>query len=197
MKTSSHGIQFITSFEGFRSCPYNLGDGVITIGFGTTRGVTLNTPCMTRTAALARFARDLAAFEHSLNAAIKHYGLKLTQNEYDAFVSFIYNLGTGMLTTSHDFGRHLSRRNVNEAIASMIEYRMPGSKFEAGLRRRRIAEQKLARAKPALTHDQKLVAGWEAKLVRLRADVRRIGHWTTGRKKLADELKANIKRHKR
>jgi GH24 family phage-related lysozyme (muramidase) len=197
MRTSAHGIQFITGFEGFRSCPYQLGDGVTTIGFGTTHGVTMRTPCMTRTAALRRFAKDLAAYEHALNVAIKRYRLKLTGNEYDAFVDFLYNLGTGMLGTDHDFGRALAHRDVKGAIHVMTEYSMPGSPFHEGLLHRREAEQHLARArtKPVLTHDEKLVAGWEARLVRLRADVRKLGHWTAGRRALAKELEADIANH--
>lgn len=198
MRTSAHGIQFITGFEGFRSCPYQLGDGVTTIGFGSTHGVTMHTPCTTRTAALGRFAKELAAYEHALNVAVNRYRLHLSQNQYDAFVSFLYNLGTGMLGTSHDFGRALSQRNVDAAIHSLIEYVNPGTKFEEGLRHRREAEQKLARTKvgrPPLTRDQKLVAGWEAKLTRLRADVRKLGHWTPGRRALAKELEANIAHH--
>lgn len=197
MRTSPHGIQFSTGWEGFRSCPYDLHDGVITIGFGSTHGVTMRTPCMTRTQGLARFARELAAYEHALNVAIARYHLELTQEEYDAFVDFLYNLGTGMLGTDHDFGRALSRGDVPGAIASMIEYRMPGTQFEEGLKRRRVAEMKLARShvKPKLTRDQKLVAGWEARLVRLRADVHRLGHWTPGRQKLAKQLEANIANH--
>jgi hypothetical protein len=99
--------------------------------------------------------------------------------------------------SSHDFGRALAAGHVGTAITSLIEYRMPGTKFEEGLKHRREAEQRLARThdKPALSRDQKLVAGWEAKLVRLRADVRKLGHWTPGRRALAKELEANIAHH--
>lgn len=197
MKTSTNGIQLLLSFEGFRSCPYLLGDGVVTIGYGSTAGVTTKTGCITKAQARSRFARELAGYEHALDVAISKYGLRLTQNQYDAFVSFLYNLGTGMLQPSHDFGRWLSKGLVSKAIESMIEYVNPGSKFEAGLRSRRKREMALAnQAIPLkLTRDEKLVAAWTARLLRLRADVRKIGRWTPGRQKLAKQLEANIAHH--
>lgn len=197
MRTSANGIQKITSYEGFRSCPYDLRDGVITQGFGSTAGIKMGDKCWSRTQALLRFTRDLALYESALNRKIKEYALKLTQNQYDAFVSFIYNLGTGMLEKGHDFGRWLSQGKVGKAIDSMIEYVDPGTKFEAGLTTRRKAEMALARLadKPVLTPEERQIATWQARLLRVRADVRKLGHWTPGRKKLADELKRDIKNH--
>lgn len=196
MKANAAGIQLILTYEGFRSCPYNDGRGIPTIGYGHTRGVTYHDPCISKARAYALFVQDLVPTEKAVEAWFKRYGIKPSSNAFSAFVSFAFNLGPGILAPSHDIGRHLQQRDLPAAISSMTEYYNPGTSVAAGLLRRRHAEQALAlKADSKPSRNALMVARWKARLVRLRADVHRLGYWTPGRKALAKELEDDIKRH--
>lgn len=97
MKISQKGLDFIKSKEGGPYLKaYNDGAGVWTIGYGHTANVR---PGQTITAAQAEnFLRsDLQVAE---NAVRKYVKVPLTQGQYDALVSFTYNLGAGTLKNS-------------------------------------------------------------------------------------------------
>jgi lysozyme len=95
MKTSAKGIELIKKSEGFRAEAYKCPAGVLTIGYGTTAGVT---PGMVVTEAEASglLMKRIADIEHEL------YGLnlKIRQPQYDALVDFIYNVGLGAFLRS-------------------------------------------------------------------------------------------------
>ena len=94
MKTSQQGIEMIKSFEGFRTMPYQDGVGKWTVGYGhmivSGDGCVVGSP-ITMGQATALLARDLFVAEHAIN----DNELSLTQNEFDALVSFVYNVGVG------------------------------------------------------------------------------------------------------
>jgi len=96
MKVDNAGKKLIKDFEGLKLKPYLCSAGVPTIGYGTTRypngrKVTMNDKPITKEYADTCFDSDLVAFENDLNSLIK--GLHLTQNQYNALLSFGYNLG--------------------------------------------------------------------------------------------------------
>jgi lysozyme len=96
MRVDDNGKKLIKDFEGLRLKPYLCSASVPTIGYGTTRypngfKVTLKDKAITEKQADAFFDNDIIAFEKDLNTLIK--GLKLTQNQYNALLSFGYNLG--------------------------------------------------------------------------------------------------------
>lgn len=77
--------------EGYREQAYIPVPGdVPTIGFGTTDGVKLGDKT-TPTKAMARALQDIGKFEGALKACVR---VPLSQNEYDAYVSLSYNIGT-------------------------------------------------------------------------------------------------------
>lgn len=97
MTTSDAGIRFIKSFEGFRaSAYYNYAGEPWTIGYGHTRGVKEGDTC-TLAEAESYLKDDLKEFEKAINSLVK---VPLKQNQFDALVSFVFNIGTTAFKTS-------------------------------------------------------------------------------------------------
>ena len=90
MKASEQLIEKIKEFEGFSSTAYTCAGGVVTIGYGHTRGVKITDRC-TRSEAERWLREDLAPIEAYLNTIPEVD----TQGKYDALCSFIFNLGMG------------------------------------------------------------------------------------------------------
>lgn len=89
--------EFVAGFEGFRSSVYKDQRGIPTIGFGHTQGVTLSTPPCTRNEALRWLDIDL----HTADEAVERMvSIDLTQNEWDALVSLVFNIGQGNFAKS-------------------------------------------------------------------------------------------------
>lgn len=88
MRTSEQGRALIKEFEGYRSEAYKCTSGVWTIGWGHTAGVAEGDRC-TEAEAEAWLTADLRTAEAAVNAE----GLDISQNQFDALVSFVFNLG--------------------------------------------------------------------------------------------------------
>src|SRR5690606_10106222 len=101
MKTSSAGVAFIRRHEGAVLSAYRDPAGVLTIGVGHTSaaGPPVVKPGMkiTLEEADAILKRDLARFEESVSRLVK---VPLSQPQFDALVSFTFNLGEGNLSRS-------------------------------------------------------------------------------------------------
>ena len=95
-KLSTKGAFFIKLKEGFRSVAYNKLDGIWTIGYGHTLGVTQGMTC-TRAEADTWFLQDVAKCEVSVNKQ----NLTLSQNQFDALVSYAFNIGVGAFERSN------------------------------------------------------------------------------------------------
>jgi len=147
MNTGSGGIALIKEFEGFPfgGRPYfdRLG-GVWTIGYGHTEGVGPHSPRLTERQASELLERDLAKrYEGAVEALpIAHL---LNQNQFDALVVFVYNVGGGALSAGTGIGRALRARQWHRAADEMLRWnkaQATGQPVE-GLTRRRRAERKL------------------------------------------------------
>ena len=90
MKTSDNGIKLIKAHEGFVPRAYLCPAGVWTIGY------VKNGDRVTESRAENFLREDVLTAENAVNAT----GLKLTQNQYDALVSFVFNVGTGNFNRS-------------------------------------------------------------------------------------------------
>lgn len=101
MKMSAEGRRRLTQREGVRLNAYRDSVGVWTIGIGHTAaaGDPRPYPGMRITAAEADaiLSRDLVQYENAVSEAVK---VQLTQYEFDALVSFCFNIGTGGLRRS-------------------------------------------------------------------------------------------------
>lgn len=141
MKISQKGIDLIKRFEGFRSKPYKCPAGVWTIGYGTTRGVTASTPEVSEAEAEALLRKDVAGFETQLAGFLP---TTLKQNQYDAIVSFVYNLGVPAFKNSTLFRIIATFPNDKKRIkAEFGRWVHAGGKRLDGLVKRRAAEAEL------------------------------------------------------
>ena len=138
MKTSPKGITLIKEFEGLRLKAYKCPGGVWTIGYGHTAGVK---PGMVITEAQAEeyLKADLIAFERYLNGL----GLALNQNQFDALVSFIYNVGTGNFSNSTLLRKVRANPQDNSIMDEFLRWVYSKGRVLPGLQRRRLAEMKL------------------------------------------------------
>lgn len=107
------GINLICEFEGFRANAYPDVGGVWTIGYGTTRidgkPVTKGMTC-TEEQAKQWMSDDCAELNYVVSQLDQHK--KLTQWQFDACVSFGYNVGPGALLTS-TLGRKIRVGNID------------------------------------------------------------------------------------
>jgi lysozyme len=137
MRTSAHGVEFIAAYEGFVDHPYRDSGGVWTIGYGHTGPGVAQMGTITRATALALLASDVRGAEHAVNAL----GLRLTEGQFDALVSFVFNCGPGALEPSRSLGAALRQRGMRGVPAAMRLYtRDARGNVLAGLLKRRQAE---------------------------------------------------------
>lgn len=131
------GLALIKQYEGCRLTAYKCSAGVWTIGYGHTAGVHSGMT-ITQAQADAYLQQDTAKFEGYVNnPAYVPITANLNQNQFDALVSFAFNLGAGNL-------RKLCKGRTAAQIAqAMTQYCKANGKVLAGLRRRRAAEQAL------------------------------------------------------
>lgn len=144
MKTSDDGINLIKKFEGFRSKPYQDVAGISTIGFGNThyldgRKVQLNDPAITLEEGEALLLAVLPKYERAVLNCLK---VPVTQAQFDALVSFCYNLGEKNLARS----TLMRKLNAGDTIGASEEFERwvrAGNKVLKGLVKRRKAEKQL------------------------------------------------------
>lgn len=134
MKTSQTGIDLIKKYEGCRLTAYLCPANVWTIGYGHTAGVQKG-QTITQAQAEKFLVEDLAKFETRVNKYYPAY--TWNQNEFDALVSFAYNIGSiDQLTTN-------GTRNRTTIAEKIVLYTKAGDKVLTGLVRRREEEQAL------------------------------------------------------
>lgn len=138
MNTSQAGIALIKRFEGVRYEAYLDSVNVPTIGVGHTRGVVMGDKIGDQQ--VDEFLRqDLESAEYAVNSLVK---VALTQNQYDALVSFTFNLGSGALAGS-TLLKMLNKGNYQAAADQFPKWTMAGGKVLRGLVARRAAERAL------------------------------------------------------
>ena len=131
--------EFIASFEGFSPTPYKCPASVWTIGYGSTLGVTKDTPPITKEEALLLLEKDISRVKHSISKLII---VPLTENQRIALVSFTYNLGGGALQRS-TLRQKLNRGEYEEVPEELMKWVWVGGIKQKGLVRRREAEADL------------------------------------------------------
>lgn len=135
MKTSQHGIDLIKQFEGCRLNAYMDAVGVPTIGYGHIVGVKMGDK-ITQAQAEQLLKDDLVKYENGVNSLTRYI---FNQNEFDALVSFAYNLGVGNLSklTANQ------TRNKGQIADAILLYNKAGGKVLSGLTKRRKSERDL------------------------------------------------------
>lgn len=146
MKIGVKGLEMIKSFEGWFSRPYKDPIGIPTIGYGFTyylpsrRKVTMQDAPLTKSQGEAMLREVLTNYENDVKRLVK---VKVTQNQFDALVSFAYNLGATNLSKS----TLLRKLNIDPNDPSIrdefVKWNRAGGQVLKGLTRRRKAEADL------------------------------------------------------
>ena len=138
MKTSNQGKNLIKEAEGLRLVAYRCPAGVPTIGWGHTKDVRMGQR-ITQAMAEDMLVEDIAPIERTLN------GLKINfrQEQFDALVSWIFNLGAGNFKSSTMYKRILADAKDEEITDSLIKWTYSGKQQLPGLMKRRVAEANL------------------------------------------------------
>ena len=135
MKISQEGISLIKKFEGCKLTAYQCSAGVWTIGYGHTKGVTEDTK-ITQEEAEEMLVEELHEYESYINDFVT---APLSQNQFDALVSWVYNLGPANLKSS-TLLKVLNEGKYNEVPAQIKRWNKAGGEVLQGLIRRREAE---------------------------------------------------------
>ena len=133
--TSEEGRALIKKFEGCELEAYQCSANVWTIGYGHTAGVAEGDTC-TAEDAEAMLTEDLSEFEGYINDLVT---VDLSQNQFDALVAWVYNLGPGALKES-TLLRKLNEGDYKDAPYQIKRWNRAGGKVLDGLVRRREAE---------------------------------------------------------
>lgn len=133
---------FVAQFEGLSLKAYVCPAGVLTIGYGHTKGVSEGDK-ITKEQALDLLADDLREHAESVKDAVR---VDISRNQFVALLSLAFNIGAA------NFKRSSVVRNLNngapmQAAESFLLWNRAGGKVLAGLTRRRNAEKRLFQRK--------------------------------------------------
>lgn len=139
---SEEGLSFIALHEGFVPNIYKDAAGLPTIGFGHLlregehdrfkHGIT-------REEGKTILKQDVAEAERFVNSFVK---VPLNQKQFDALVSFVFNIGAGNFRNS-TLLRKLNEGDYDGASTEFLRWVRAGGRVLLGLQRRRAAERKM------------------------------------------------------
>jgi len=141
MSINKASLDLIKEFEGLRLNAYDLEDGTITIGYGATQ---FRHPEIHRGMRITeKQAEDYLKEDLKTNGRmLAPYVNDLNANQYGALVSMCHNLGN-FIAQYPSIGQAIKRHDWKYVTDSMMNFVMPGTRFQEGLTRRRRAEVKL------------------------------------------------------
>lgn len=138
MNISQDGINLIKQFEGCKLEAYLDAVGIPTIGFGATGDDIQLGMSWTQDECDARLLSDLQRF----CVGVDRLAPGATQCQFDALVSFAYNLGLGSLQSSTLMRKYLTN-DIPGAAEEFLKWDRAGGKVLLGLAKRRAAERAL------------------------------------------------------
>jgi GH24 family phage-related lysozyme (muramidase) len=137
-RINANGLRILKSLEGLRLEAYLDAVGIWTIGYGTTSGVVPGMQ-ISQAQAEAFLKRDLATFERAIANAVK---VPLTDDQFSALVSFVYNIGETNFVGS-TLLQLLNQKDYLGAADQLLRWNKGGDRELPGLTRRRQAERAL------------------------------------------------------
>ena len=138
MKASVDAYELIKQFEGLRLEAYLCPAGIWTIGYGHTSGVSPNS-FITIQEADEYLHRAVATIEMQLNKL----NLSLRQCQWDAIVSFVFNVGIGNFKASTLLAKIRINPDDNSIMDEFLRWVYANGKVMRGLQKRRLTEMKL------------------------------------------------------
>ncbi len=144
-KTGTKGIELIKKFEGFKSKPYLCPAKIPTIAYGATfypngKKVTMTDKALTEAEGVELLKTMLTKFEQYVDSFCVD---SITQNQFDALVSFCYNLGPSSLKSSTLLKKVNKNPNDETIRAEFMKWVKSGGVTLQGLVSRRTAEADL------------------------------------------------------
>jgi lysozyme len=152
MKLSQAGLDLIKRFEGCKLKAYRDAVGIWTIGYGHTGPNVHDGLTITQKQADDILAQDVGRFASGVAANVR---VSLTQSEFDALVSFAFNVGLGAFKTSTLLRLLNDNADRNVVASQFLRWNKAGDKVLEGLTKRRNAEKALFLSKaphPLLGH---------------------------------------------
>ena len=138
MNIGTKGLEMIKHFEGLELNAYQCAAGVWTIGYGHTKDVQQGM-VISEDTANEMLVEELNEYESYITGLVT---VELNQNQFDAMVSWVYNLGVGNLKAS-TLLKVLNAGDYAGVPAQMMRWNKAGGKVLEGLTRRRQAEADL------------------------------------------------------
>lgn len=139
MQISLAGLNHIKGWESFKQNVYLDAGGKATIGYGHLILPYESFSTITEKEAVLILVNDLSSAENSVNNAVK---VPLTQNQYDALVSFVFNVGGGAFRRS-TLLKKINSGQFSAAKTEFLKWVKAGGRTVTGLVNRRIADAKL------------------------------------------------------
>ena len=145
MRISQKGIELIKRFEGFASSPYLCSAGVPTIGYGSTyyedgTKVKLSDSSISEERAESLFKKVVNHYELAVDSIVRN---DITQNQFDALVSFAYNVGVTNFKNSTLIKKVNANPNDPDITKQFMRWIRAGGKVIKGLINRRRVEAQL------------------------------------------------------
>jgi lysozyme len=145
VKVSERAIKLIKHHEGVRNRPYRCPANLYTVGVGHLIGDGKSLPeSWNRTFSQEEIdgllKSDLKRFELGVHKMLPNVPLR--QHEFDAIISFCFNLGLGCFQRS-TLRQALLRGDKKAAMESLVKYCRAGGKILKGLQTRRLDEKAL------------------------------------------------------
>tara|TARA_S200002703_G_scaffold151763_1_gene151507 strand:- start:566 stop:1048 length:483 start_codon:yes stop_codon:yes gene_type:complete len=142
MNISQEGLSLIKKFEGCELEAYKCAAGVLTIGYGSTKGVKEG-DTITQEEADNLILHEMEEYEGYVKDAVT---VDLKQNQFDALVSWVFNLGPANLKASTML-KVLNNKEYDDVPTQIKRWNKAGGKVLQGLIRRREAEALLFEGK--------------------------------------------------
>jgi Phage-related lysozyme (muraminidase) len=153
MQMSSHGLELLEQWEGFKTTVYKDSAGLPTIGVGhlltkselSSGKITINgVPVSYENGLTEQQVTDLLAQDVKPAAAAVNGNVKvdLDQNQFDALVSFTFNVGVGAFTGS-TLLKVLNQGQYDQVPTQLLRWTRAGGQVVQGLVNRRNNEIKL------------------------------------------------------
>ena len=138
MKASEKAYSLIRQFEGLRLTDYRCPAGVWTIGYGHTSGVVPGM-VITKEQAEELLSQDIVVAENIVNAECQN----LRQCQFDALVSFVFNVGSGNFRKSTLLKKVKANPDDNSIVDEFMRWIYVKGIVLPGLQKRRLAEMRL------------------------------------------------------
>lgn len=147
LRISQKGLGIIKYFEGFKENPYLDAGGKMTIGYGhlLRRGEYYTE--ISKNEAVALLKDDIALAEAAVKRLVE---VELTNNQFSALVSLVYNIGMGNFAKS-TLLKKLNKSDYGGATKEFVRWRFVGKRALKGLKKRRLVEAALFKRMPKVT----------------------------------------------